>query len=367
MTGPLELDDTLKFGATGQTVNDIVISLTGAGTASQLATAAAIEGLMSGHVGDTDPHGDRSYASGLMTTHESATDPHTGYQKESEKSAASGYASLNASGYVPTGELGSGTPDGTLFLRDDNTWQSVSTGGGIDHGSLGGLGDDDHTQYQLESEKNAASDYCGLNASGYVAPAQLGSGTPDGTKFLRDDNTWQAGGGGVTDHGALSGLGDDDHTIYSLADGTRSYTGGVTISAAYGWSESLLTLTSTGDWSIQTFKASGDTYGSRIETDSTTFRVDSGYGDAKNLRLNCGTGMAIQFHVNSNEKMNLDTDGLQIYSGARCNTIDTSITAPGLDTSLVTEKAVVDYVAGLGGGVTDHGALSGLEDDDHTQ
>lgn len=28
-------------------------------------------------------------------------------------------------------------------------------------------------------------------------------------------------GGGVTDHGALSGLADDDHTLYALADGTR--------------------------------------------------------------------------------------------------------------------------------------------------
>src|SRR6056297_3038622 len=29
------------------------------------------------------------------------------------------------------------------------------------------------------------------------------------------------GGGGVTDHGALTGLADDDHTQYALADGTR--------------------------------------------------------------------------------------------------------------------------------------------------
>lgn len=28
-------------------------------------------------------------------------------------------------------------------------------------------------------------------------------------------------GSGVTDHGALTGLGDDDHTQYALADGTR--------------------------------------------------------------------------------------------------------------------------------------------------
>jgi hypothetical protein len=32
------------------------------------------------------------------------------------------------------------------------------------------------------------------------------------------------GGGGVTDHGVLTGLGDDDHTQYLLADGTRSAT-----------------------------------------------------------------------------------------------------------------------------------------------
>ncbi len=29
------------------------------------------------------------------------------------------------------------------------------------------------------------------------------------------------GGGGVTDHGALTGLTDDDHSLYALADGTR--------------------------------------------------------------------------------------------------------------------------------------------------
>lgn len=36
------------------------------------------------------------------------------------------------------------------------------------------------------------------------------------------DNFEQAtGGGGVTDHGALTGLADDDHTQYALSDGTR--------------------------------------------------------------------------------------------------------------------------------------------------
>ena len=40
---------------------------------------------------------------------------------------------------------------------------------------------------------------------------------PDGSGNV----TVAGGGGGDTDHGALTGLGDDDHAIYALADGTR--------------------------------------------------------------------------------------------------------------------------------------------------
>jgi hypothetical protein len=38
-------------------------------------------------------------------------------------------------------------------------------------------------------------------------------------------------GGGITDHGALGGLADDDHLQYSLVDGTRAFTGNVTVPA----------------------------------------------------------------------------------------------------------------------------------------
>lgn len=40
----------------------------------------------------------------------------------------------------------------------------------------------------------------------------------DGTAAYADP---AGGSGGVTDHGALTGLGDDDHALYALADGTR--------------------------------------------------------------------------------------------------------------------------------------------------
>jgi hypothetical protein len=50
------------------------------------------------------------------------------------------------------------------------------------------------------------------------------TGTPSSTTYLRGDGTWATpagGGGGVTDHGALTGLSDDDHAQYALADGSR--------------------------------------------------------------------------------------------------------------------------------------------------
>lgn len=61
--------------------------------------------------------------------------------------------------------------------------------------------------------------------------------------------------GVVTDHGALSGLADDDHTQYSRADGTRAFTGvvsGITPTlaahlATKGYADSLLTDLAVGE------------------------------------------------------------------------------------------------------------------------
>jgi len=65
-----------------------------------------------------------------VSAHAGAADPHTGYQKESEKGAVNGYAGLGAGGLVSAAQLGSGTPDGTKFLRDDNSWQTPAGGPG---------------------------------------------------------------------------------------------------------------------------------------------------------------------------------------------------------------------------------------------
>jgi|10_taG_2_1085330.scaffolds.fasta_scaffold06401_2 hypothetical protein len=99
------------------------------------------------------------------------------------------------------------------------------TEGSIDHGSIAGLGDDDHTQYHNDTrgdaryyqksefitdgggEEGAAGSPIKMDDSGYI----------DGS-FIQESDI---------DHGGLGGLGGDDHTQYSLAAGTRAFTGSV--------------------------------------------------------------------------------------------------------------------------------------------
>src|SRR5687767_8683338 len=77
----------------------------------------------------TDVEGALAELQSDAEAHLAAADPHTGYQKESEKSAANGYASLGAGTLVPTAELGSGSASGTTFLRGDQTWATPAGGG----------------------------------------------------------------------------------------------------------------------------------------------------------------------------------------------------------------------------------------------
>lgn len=98
---------------------------------------------------------------------------------------------------------------------DDDGWETLTvTGSAIDHGTLSGLGDNDHPQYILKTLADAAGDL--LVASGADAFAKLAKGT-DGQVLTVDPGThllvWATP---VTDHGALSGLGDNDHPQYVL-------------------------------------------------------------------------------------------------------------------------------------------------------
>lgn len=129
-----------------------------------------------------------------ITNHEGAADPHTGYQKESEKAAASGYASLDASTKVPIAQVPTGTSGTTVSLGNHAHAGVYEPSGTV---ATHAAAADPHTGYQKESEKGAANGYASLDAGGLVPTAQLPSM-------------------GVTDHGALTGILDDDHPHYQL-------------------------------------------------------------------------------------------------------------------------------------------------------
>ena len=71
------------------------------------------------------------------------------------------------------------------------------------------------------SHQDGGTDELALDASqittGLVPTARLATGTANITKFLRGDQTWQTISTGASDHGALTGLADDDHLQYALA------------------------------------------------------------------------------------------------------------------------------------------------------
>jgi hypothetical protein len=149
---------------------------------------------------------------------------------------------------------------------------TFTTEGVTDHGNLAGLADDDHTNYFLADGTRAMSGDIDLdgnnlddggvvflreqaNADGDVGDqGQLWMKTGDPTEFMFTDDAgndrtiiWAGGAfhDGFSDfaatehvaeadidHGTIAGLGDDDHTIYLLADGTRNLTGTLLITGA---------------------------------------------------------------------------------------------------------------------------------------
>ena len=77
----------------------------------------------------------------------------------------------------------------------------------------------------------SSNDFYGAGVTGTFL--DNGANTNYGAGNRIKDGTWSGGGGGgVTDHGALTGLAGDDHTQYLLVAGTREMTGDLKINKA---------------------------------------------------------------------------------------------------------------------------------------
>ncbi len=115
-----------------------------------------------------------------------------------------------------------GAPDEGKIVRLNSSGlidASFITSSASDHGSLIGLGDDDHAQYHNDTRGDLR--YYTKTILFSTAPGEGASliKIEDSGGFYTSDTIEGAlqeiaGGGGTTDHGSLIGLGDDDHAQY---------------------------------------------------------------------------------------------------------------------------------------------------------
>lgn len=111
----------------------------------------------------------------------------------------------------------SGTVDGRDVATDGAKLDTIDSGAQSDHGGLTGLLVDDHTQYSLA---DGTRDFTGVvvGVTPTLAAHLATKGYVDGIV--------------ITDHGALSGLGDDDHgAVYGNIGDTETISGAWTFSA----------------------------------------------------------------------------------------------------------------------------------------
>lgn len=142
--------------------------------------------------------------------------------------------------------------------------------------------------------------------------------------YVYNGSSWRTVG--YRDHGNMTGLSDDDHPIYLLASGARQLT---------------------GDWDVGSHGIIGVTWLNATNIDVTALYVatiteSTSGGKVKTFHLIVHNGTSFPSSPSSSQLFfREDEDNLYIYNGT----------------------SWVDLTAG---GVSDHGQLTGLSDDDHS-
>jgi hypothetical protein len=243
-------------------------------------------------------------------------------------------------GYTTDAELSGHTGDATIHFTESS----------IDHGSIAGLTDDDHTQYFNNIRLEAVLD-------GYITDADFSSHTGDATIHFTEASI---------DHGSITGLGDDDHTQYfndirleSVLDG---YTTDAEFSAHTGNATIHFTESSIDHGSITGL---GDDdhpqYFNSIRLESLL----DGYTTDAEFSGHTGD-TTIHFTEASIDHGSItglgDDDHAQYFNSIRLEavldgyTTDTEFSAHTGDATIHFTEASID-----------HGSVTGLGDDDHTQ
>ena len=272
----------------------------------------------------------------------------------------------------------------------------VPVSGDSDHGALFGLADDDHTQYSLVTGTRAFSGTVAgvlptadahLATKAYVDSevlhshadsdidhgALIGLGDDDHTQYHTDGRalTWLGTRSiadlGTIDHDLLDGLADDDHTQYSLVTGARDFTGNVNIVKAAG--ETTLGIDGTDsenvgiklrkDGTLRWYMRNNTTEDFQI----TRYDSDGVFVDSPFTILEASGGVILTAH-------------LEIATYEQFTAIATP-TAPAagfarfyMDSDghpIFFNDSDTWDLSDIGSGDSDHGALGGLADDDHTQ
>ena len=253
-----------------------------------------------------------------------------------------------------------------------------------DHGALYGLGDDDHVYYvPTNADRGFTATVSGINPTQDYHLA---------TKWYIDNELATISGGIVQDHGLLTGLTDDDHAQYILATGSRAFTGvvgGITPTA-----DAHLTTKQYVDGELATVSGAivsqipsiaGLATESYVDTAVSGLATES-YVDNHNwyeadiLDLDKYTQVQVDTMISGVEAQIItdhggltglvDDDHTQyiLVDGTRGFTATVSGITPTEDAHLATKWYVDDEIATLSGSmVMDHGGLTGLGDDDHTQ